>query len=90
MSTLTQGSIRQVALGFSAGALFMGLVSLVGTAAAQTPTPASPDMQQMLEWCRQMMGSVDIQAMLETCRNMMGQAGSMMQGMMGGMCVMGR
>jgi hypothetical protein len=37
-----------------------------------------------------MMGSVDIQAMLETCRNMMGQAGSMMQGMMGGMCVMGR
>jgi hypothetical protein len=49
MSTLTQVSIRQVALGFSAGALFMGLVSLVGTAAAQTPTPASPDMQQMLE-----------------------------------------
>ncbi len=74
MNTLAQVPIDQAALGFSAGALSMALLTLVATALAQTPTPASPDMQQMLEWCRQMMG----------------QAGSMMQGMMGGMCMMGR
>ena len=74
MNTLAQVPIRQVALGFSAGALSMALLTLVATALAQTPTPAAPDMQLMLEWYRQMMG----------------QAGSMMQRMMGGMCTMGR
>jgi hypothetical protein len=90
MNTLTHVPIRQVALGFSAGALLMALVSLVGTALAQTPAPTAPDLQQMVEWCRQMMASVDVQAMLEACRGMMGQAGTMMQGMMSGMCMMGR
>jgi len=90
MNTLTQVPIRQVALGFSAGALFMVLVTLVGTAVAQTPAPISLDMQQMLEWCRPMMGSVDTQAMFEARGSMMGRAGSMMQGMMSGMCMMGR
>lgn len=74
MNAMTQVPIRQVAFGFSAGVLSMGLLTLVGTALAQTPTPAAPDLQQMLAWCTQMMG----------------QAGSMMQGMMGGMCMMGR
>jgi len=74
MTALAHYPIRQAVLGFGAGALLMALVTLVGTALAQTPVPATPDMQQMLEWCRQMMG----------------QAGAMMQGMMGGMCMMGR
>ncbi len=89
MNAPTDVSVRHVAFGFGAGALFMGLVTVVGTALAQAPFFLAPDMLQMLEWCRQMMGSIDIQAMLETCRGMMGQAGSMMQGMMSGMC-MGR
>jgi hypothetical protein len=90
MTTLTQFPARQAVIGFAAGALFMALVSLVGTAIAQTPTPTAPDLLPMLEWCRQMMGSVDIQGMLEACRGMMGQAGAMMQGMVSGMCMMGR
>jgi hypothetical protein len=90
MTALAHHPIRQAMLGFSAGALLMALVTVVGTALAQTPAPAVVDMQQMVEWCRQMMASVDLQAMLETCRTMMGQAGTMMQGMMSGMCMMGR
>jgi hypothetical protein len=74
MNAFAQVPMRQVVFGFGAGALLMALVILVGPALAQTPTPAAPDMQQMLEWCRQMMG----------------QAGVMMQGMMSGMCMMGR
>ena len=73
MNASTHLPIRQAVVGFGAGALFMGLLSLVGTAIAQTP-PVTVDMQLMLEWCQQMMG----------------QAGAMMQGMMSGMCMMGR
>jgi hypothetical protein len=72
MTALAQYPIRQAVLGFGAGALLMALVTLVGTALAQTPAPAIAGMQQMLEWCRQMMASVDL------------------QGMMSGMCMMGR
>ena len=71
MIARTPFPLRQVAFGFAGGALAMGLVSLVGTAIAQTPPPAVIDMQQMLELCRQMMS----------------QAGGMMQGMMSGMCM---
>ena len=77
MTALTHGAPRQLAIGFVAGALVMGLVTLVGTVLAQTPTPTpmpAIDVQQMIEWCRQMMT----------------QAGGMMQGMMSGMCMMGR
>jgi len=74
MNAMTQVPIRQVAFGFGAGALSMGLLTLVGAALAQTPTLAASDLQQMLAWCTQMMG----------------QAGSMMQGMLSGMCMMGR
>ncbi len=76
MTALSNIAPRQLAIGFLAGALLMALVTLVGTALAQTPTPSpmpALDVQQMSEWCRQMMV----------------QAGSMMQGMMSGMC-MGR
>ena len=74
MTALTQVLVRQVAFGFGAGALFMALATPVGSALAQSPAPVALDMHQMFEWCRQMMG----------------QAGSMMQGMMSGMCMMGR
>ena len=75
MLSLTQLPTRHLIIGFAAGALFMVLLSLVGSAFAQTATPVpAPSMQQMLEWCRQMMS----------------QAGTLMQGMMSGMCMMGR
>jgi hypothetical protein len=90
MTALARVPARQAAFGFAAGALFMALVTLVGTALAQTPTPAAADLQQMLEWCRQMMASVDVQAMLDACRGMMQSMVSGMKGMMGGMCMMGR
>jgi hypothetical protein len=76
VTTLSQFSARQVVVGFAAGALSMALLTLVGAALAQTPTtfptPLPPmDVQQMVEWCRQMMS----------------QGGAMMQGMMSGMCM---
>lgn len=72
MNATTHIPIRQVALGFGAGALSMALLTIAGTALAQAP--AEVDLQQMLQWCTQMMS----------------QAGSTMQGMMSGMCMMGR
>ena len=74
MIARTQFPTRHVAFGFVGGAVAMGLWSLVGTVLAQMSPPTLIDMQQMFEFCRQMMG----------------QAGAMMQGMMGGMCMMGR
>ena len=78
MLTLTNLPLRQVALSFAAGVLLSALVSLTVPALAQLQVPsASPtpvptiDMQQMIEWCRQMMS----------------QGGAMMQGMMSGMCM---
>jgi hypothetical protein len=68
MNAWTQVPVREAALVFGAGALFMALVTLVGTVHAQTPTPDVLDMQQRLEWCREMMGSLDVQAMFEICR----------------------
>ena len=87
MTALTHFPTREVAFGFAAGALVTALVTLVGTTLALTP---APDMPGMIEWCRQMMGSVDLQAMFEACRGMMGQVGTMMQGMTSGMCMVGR
>ncbi len=75
MLTLTQLPTRHLIVGFAAGALFMVLLKIVGAAFAQTPPPVpAASMQQMFEWCRQMMS----------------QAGTLMQGMMSGMCMMGR
>ena len=75
MLALAQSPTRQVLIGFAAGTLLMALLTLAGPALAQTATPPPAiGLQQMLEWCRQMMV----------------QAGPMMQGMMGGMCMMGR
>ncbi len=74
MNAPTDVSVRHVAFGFGAGALFMGLMTVVGTALAQAPSILAADMQLMLEWCRQMMG----------------QAGSAAQGMISGMCMVSR
>ncbi len=71
MTALTHFPTHRAVFGFAAGALAMAFVTLVGTRLAQSP---GPDMQGMIEWCRQMMG----------------QAGAMMQGTMSGMCMMGR
>ena len=87
-----QHTIQHLAIGFAIGAVVTAGLMLVGTALAQTPTPApAPDASQMLEWCRQMMASVNPQAMIDACRAMMGGMMSSMQGMMSGMCpMMGR
>jgi len=75
MTVFTQVSPRQLFVGFAAGMVLMGVLSLSGAAVAQTAPPSTmPDVATMVEWCRQMMS----------------QTGSMMQGMMGGMCMMGR
>ncbi len=73
MPMQTQHQVRQVALAFIAGVLITLLLATSPSAVAQTATPIPATMQEMVEWCRQMMG----------------QMGSMMQGMMSGMC-MGR
>ena len=69
--TLTRLEVRQVALAFAAGVLFTLLLALSTSALAQSAAPVPATMQEMVEWCRQMMG----------------QAGMMMQGMMSGMCM---
>ena len=73
MLTLSQLQARQVGLAFAAGVLFTVLLALSTSALAQSPTPVPVAAQQMIEWCTQMMG----------------QMGTMMRGMMSGMC-MGR
>ena len=73
MLVQSQHQARQVALAFVAGVLITMLLALSTSALAQSPTPVPATAQQMIEWCRQMMG----------------QMGTMMQGMMSGMC-MGR
>jgi hypothetical protein len=78
MLSLSHRPIGQIVLSFAAGVLLAALVTVAGPALAQvqvpsaSPTPAPRiDMQQMIEWCRQMMG----------------QMGAMMQGMTSGMCM---
>jgi hypothetical protein len=78
MLTLTNLPLRQVAWSFAAGVLLTALATLVVPALAQVQVPsASPtpipgiDVQQMIEWCRQMMG----------------QVGTATQGIMGGLCM---
>ncbi len=71
MLLLTQLQTRQVALAFATGVLFTLLLALSTSALAQSAAPVPATMQEMVEWCRQMMG----------------QAGGMMQGMMSGMCM---
>jgi len=73
MLMLTRPQARQVAWAFVAGVLSTLLVALSTSALAQGPTPVSATMQQMIEWCSQMTGPI----------------GTMMQGMMSGLC-MGR
>jgi hypothetical protein len=65
----------QILLSFAAGVLMTALVALAVPVLAQVPVPSSTpapaiDLQQMIEWCRQMMS----------------QGGGMMQGMMSGIC----
>ena len=75
MTALTHVAPRQIALGFAAGVAVTALMLLVGAALAQTATPTpAVILDQMLAWCRQMMG----------------QAAGMVQGMMSGICMMGR
>jgi hypothetical protein len=76
--SLTHLPLRPIMLSFAAGVLLTALATLVVPALAQaqvpsaSPTPiAASDVQQMTEWCRQMMA----------------QAGGMMQGMMSGLCM---
>lgn len=93
MIEVRRQSPHQLAFGFAAGAALAAVLMVVGSALAQSPTPAPApilDPSQMLEWCRQMMASINPQAMIEACRAMMGSTMSAMQGMMGGMCMMGR
>ncbi len=71
MLTMARLQMRQVALAFAAGVLFTLLLTLSTSALAQSAAPVPATMQEMVEWCRQMMG----------------QAGMMMQGMMSGICI---
>ena len=78
MLTFTHLPLQQIVLSFAAGVLLTALATLVVPALAQVQVPnASPtpipaiDVQQMIEWCTQMMS----------------QGGAMMQGMMSGMCM---
>jgi len=69
---------RQLLLGFAAGVLLTVLTAMVAPSLAQAHVPApgpspAPNVQQMIEWCRQMMS----------------QGGAMMQGMMNGACMGG-
>ena len=69
----SQHQARQVALAFVAGVLVAMLLTVSTSAMAQGVTSGPATMQEMVDWCRQMTG----------------QMGSMMQGMISGMC-MGR
>jgi hypothetical protein len=68
MLTSTHAPSRQLFLGLALGVLATTFLLPVGSVLAQTPSPSpipTPAMQQMVEWCRQMMA----------------QAGGMMSGM---------
>jgi hypothetical protein len=78
MLSVSHRPIGQIMLSFAVSVLLTALVMLAIPALAQvqvpsaSPTPAPAiDMQQMIEWCRQMMS----------------QGGAMMRGMMSGMCM---
>ena len=76
MLTQSRLPLPQLVVSFAAGALLMALVAVVGTALAQSPA-ASPTP----------MPAIDVQQMIEWCRQMMSQGGAMMQGMMSSMCM---
>jgi hypothetical protein len=70
--------IGQIMLSFAAGMLLAALVALAVRALAQVQMPsASPTP----------MPAIDVQQMIEWCRQMMSQAGGMMRGMMSGICM---
>lgn len=78
MLTRTTLSLRQVAWSFAAGVLLTALATLVVPALAQVPVPsASPTL----------IPGIDVQQMIEWCRQMMGQVGTATQGMMSGLCM---
>ena len=81
MLTLSHLPMRHIVLRFAAGVLLMALAALVGTVLAQAQVPSASPVP---------MPAIDVQQMVEWCRQMMAQAGSMMQGLMSGMCMMGR
>ena len=77
MNALSLVPPRQVLAAFAAGVVVTALLMLSTGVLAQSPSPTpmpAPSIDQMVAWCRQMMS----------------QAGMMMQGMMSGMCMMGR
>jgi hypothetical protein len=78
MLTLTHLPLRQIALSFAAGVVLTALATLVVPALAQVQVP--PPVPSPVP-------AVDIQQMIEWCRQMMSQGGAMMQGMMSGMCM---
>ena len=78
MLSLSHRPIGQIVLSFAAGAVLTALATAAVPVLAQaqapsiSPTPLPPiDFQQMIEWCRQMMG----------------QGSAMVHGMMSGMCM---
>ena len=76
MLSLSHRPSGQIVVSFAVGVLVTALVTLAVPALAQVqvPSPTSVpaiNMQQMIEWCTQMMS----------------QMGPMMQGMMSGMCM---
>ena len=75
MLSLANSPSRQLLFGLSAGVLVMALLVLASSALAQVAT-VTPGF--------------DVAQMIALCRQMMSQAGSMMQAMMSGMCMMGR
>jgi hypothetical protein len=89
MIAISPRATPQMASGFLVGAALTAAAMLARSGLAQTPIPA-PDAQLMLDWCRQMMASMDPQAMMGACLQMMAEMMSGVQGMMGGMCMMGR
>lgn len=78
MLSFSNRPIGQIRLSFAAATLLTALVALAMPALAQVQVPsASPTP----------MPAIDVQQMIEWCRQMMSQAGGMMQVMTSGICM---
>ncbi len=73
MMPFTDLPIRQLTFAFAGGALFLALLTLGGTASAQTLGPGALGLQQMFEWCRQTLA----------------ETSGTVQGMLSGLCMLG-
>ncbi len=76
MLSVAHRPIGQIMLSFAAGVLLTALMTAVMPALAQVPTASSTPMP-----------AIEVQQMIEWCRQMMSQIGSMMHDMMSGMCM---